>query len=215
MSFQTWVPGLDILTGESVEGRLCRFVRTLAGVSLSARVDVLKALIGRGVDPDSLRAWQWQTNCATSALGVIAAACGSLEAAAALHPLLAMPSKIGTSPMWIFEIARALGICREYKGGPIAKGALVAYASGDHFEWILSDMDPTDGIADHGGGGRGNNAITVGRGDCRTSWRRAVTHVFDFASKLPPSPDAASGELDAVAVGPESAPGTDVGTNEP
>ena len=198
MNTPTWVPGLDILTGESPEDRLCRFVRTLNGVSLSNRVDVLKALVGRDVDPETLRAWQWQTNCATSALGVIAAACGSIEVAAALHALLGMTSKIGTSPTWLFAIGNALGVCFEYTNGrPIPKGALVAYANGDHFEWILSDMG-ADGIADHGGGGRANNAITVGRGDCRTSWGRKITHVFLFASKLPGSPEAATGELERV-----------------
>lgn len=204
---QTWVPGLTILTGESREDRLARWLRTCNGVSLSNRVEVLKALIRRNVDPESLLSWEWETDCATTALGFLAAGCVTPEAM--FHKLLQTVSVNGTSIAWIFQMGRELGVVRNYTPGSMLplKGNLVAYAHGAHVEWILGDVDPTTGIADHGGGGRANNAITVGRGDIRTSANRPLTEIYDFISLWPSSPEAASGELDRVWVpdGPQQA----------
>ena len=208
MNFQTWVPGLDILTGESNEDRVCRFLRALNGVSLTNRVEVLKALVNRTVSPMSLREWEWQTNCAESAIGILAAACCTTDMARVYHPLLMTPGVNGTSISRVFQMARDLGLARSYKhGDPLPRrGSLVAFAAGAHVEWVLSDPDPATGIADHGGGGRASNALTVGRGDIRSSWGRPLTDIFDFVSTLPASPDAASGELDVASLGIESAP---------
>lgn len=213
--FQTWVPGLDILTGESPEDRIARFLRTLNGVSLSNRADVLIALVNRTVSPMSLREWEWYSNCAESAIGIVTAACATLEFAASVHPELVAPGRNGQSISRIYQMGRDLKIVRSYKpGDPLPrKGNLLGFAHGYHVEWVLSDPD-ANGVADHGGGGRANNAITVGHGNILKSGQNPLTEIFDFCSVLPPSPDAASGELEGLAEGPEIASATNVGTDE-
>lgn len=206
MIYVDWIPSLPILEGEAKEDRLCRFVRLFNEVSLDNQAYLLEELVCRGVDTPSSQSWLWRTNCGTSALGFLAACCGNLENSKDFHPLLAMPSKIGTSPNWLFRMGHDLSLVEPYHGGPIYKGQLVTYSSGDHFEWVLSDMSPMTGIAVHGGGGRPHNEITVGQGDIRTSLGRRITHVFNFVKNLPESPDPAVGEVERVYMGPEEAP---------
>lgn len=187
-----WVPCLTIKENESVEDRIIRFLTVFDGVSLSNKVEWLKQLTGRGVDPKGLNAHTWKTNCATSALGFIAAACTDVSIAKELHPLLGMSSKIGTSITWIYKIGAATKTIRKYKTGmTLPRVCLASYAGGDHVEWILSEPD-SNGIADHGGGGRANNAITVGKGDVFASMGRKLTDILDIVpliESLAPSPN--------------------------
>lgn len=194
-------PALMLFAGESRADRLCRFVRSVAALpcSLTSNVEVLKALVRRGVTPENLRSWEWRTNCAESAIGFIAACCATVDCARDVHHLLAAPSVIGTSIARVYQLGEELGVMSVYTGPEsIRRGCLVSYAHGQHVEWVLSDVDPVTGMADHGGGGRADNAITVGRGDVRSSLGRPATEVFAFALVLPESPYLATGELDTV-----------------
>ena len=200
-------------TGESVEDRICRCVHECEGLSLSHGRDKLALLIGRGVD-----ATDWavglQTNCATSALGVLAACSVSPEIAATVHPLLAKPAvspeAIGMSMSWLFAIGLALGCRIPYAPGlELRPGDLLFYeyhgTNNNHVEWLLSSPD-SSGVALHGGGGRPDNAITIATGNVLASMRRPLTYVFRFAPHLPPSPDYAAGEIVTDAPAPETAP---------
>ena len=193
-----WVPCLTIQANESVEDRLVRFIHTFDNVSLSNKADWLNQLVGRGVDPKGLNAYLWRTNCATTALGFIAAACIDKSAATDLHPLLTTMSKIGTSISWIYKIGSATRTMKVYRPGmKLPRVCLVGYSTGAHVEWILSDTD-SNGIAEHGGGGRANNAITVGKGNVLTSMGRRITEVFDFVpliESLAPSPNMIMDEI--------------------
>jgi hypothetical protein len=71
------------VSDESARHRLCRLVRFCDSWSLSHSRDKLAALVGRGVDPPSSTSVEWQTNCATSALGIVAFTCGTVDAASA------------------------------------------------------------------------------------------------------------------------------------
>jgi len=188
--------GLDFLVGESPADRICRFIRSFNGVSLNNQPERLAQLTARGVDRGSIQASKWFTNCGTSALGFLAAACGTVACAREVHPQLGAESVNGTSIGWLYQIAGDCGVAINYKlNSYIPKGSLVSYAHGQHVEWVLEDSDV---IIDHGGGGRARNAITVGRGDIRSSLGRPLTEVFNFSAILPASPEPATGELERV-----------------
>ena len=54
----------------------------------------------------------------------------------------------------------------------------------NHVEWLLSDMDD-QGCAEHGGGGRTDNAITVGSGDVTVNYGRPLQEWLDPDMLLP------------------------------
>jgi hypothetical protein len=183
------------VTDESARDRLCRLVRFAAGWSLSNGRDKLSALVGRGVDAPGI-AVAWKTNCGTTALGFVALACGTVVAARAVHALLATPSQIGKAIAWLSRIGDDRGAWVTYSAtGPQPRaGDLLWYWNhptqtkpdgstetkfDDHVEWALSDVEDS-GAADHGGGGRPNNEITVARGDVRTNAGRALRKFLDL-----------------------------------
>ena len=177
----------DIVADETPRQRLVRWVMKLSGVSLTNRLPELQGLICRGVDPVSLQSWAWKTNCATSALGFLAAICGSVDEAVACHPLLGKVSPIGMSMPWVMQLGYDTGAITKFTGksGPQPKpGDLLHYAilgsNDDHVEFLLGDADPVTGAAITGGGGRPNNAITNGQSYLYASWSRPLQHFLDL-----------------------------------
>lgn len=149
----------DSLPGESPGQKLARIVRSYAGCSMSFRADDLGALVARGVDDPNV-VIHVTTNCGMFALGVMAQA-------GVNSPILDRKYVTGMAIAWLREIGLKLGALLQYTGphGPQPKlGALLRYNTAgkndDHVEWMLSDID-AGGHAEHGGGGRTNNAITV------------------------------------------------------
>jgi hypothetical protein len=187
------------VSGESARDRLVRLVRFAAGQSwsLSNSKDKLAALVSRGVDEPVDYAVLWKTNCGTSALGFLALTAGTVDAATAIHSLLGTKSANGKSLMWMQKIGDDAGAWVKYTGasGPQPKaGDLMWYWNhpkktndageevtvwDDHVEWCLAAPDG-DSKADHGGGGRSDNAITVGNGDIRTNAARGMRQFLDL-----------------------------------
>jgi hypothetical protein len=84
---------------------------------------------------------------------------------------------------WVRQIGINTGALQKYSpSNPPKPGSLLRYctpgSNNDHVEWLLAPMD-ANGNADHGGGGRSNNAITEGTGDVRSSWGRPLVEWWD------------------------------------
>ena len=170
-------PVFTPVLGEGAGQRIDRVVRSFAGCSLSTRRDDLAALVGRGVDDESMVTWE--TNCLVFAIGIIAA-CGSDVAELRGH----IPNGreyVALSPL----VSRAGGWVL-YTGQPVKTGSLMHYRSvpyrvnaagetvyDDHYEFKLLASD------EHGGGGRANNEITVEHGDWSHSVGRPLYEVLD------------------------------------
>jgi hypothetical protein len=169
----------------------------MEGASLHAWLPDLTGLVARGVDEPTWAAQvvQWKTNCATSALGFLAAICGDVDAAKALHPLLATRSVNGMSMPWLMQLGHDAGAWVTYAGmsgrQPRA-GDLLHYGTpgqnNDHVEWCLSDPTPA-GAADHGGGGRPDNLISVGNGSIVSSAGRPLLAFIDLDKLTIPTVD--------------------------
>jgi hypothetical protein len=176
------MPSFEFIPGESRGDRLARIVRSYVGCSLTNRRDDLGALVARGVD-DPNAVVGIKTNCATFSLGGLAAAFGSVEAAQAAHPLLATPYKIGMAFAWLVEIAGTWGAWTKAVPGQIVPvGACMHYGTAglnnDHAEWLLAEPDT------HGGGGRTDNAVTMGPSDPHTNLGRPLLQWID-PEKIP------------------------------
>ena len=177
------VPSFPPVVGESGGARIVRIVRAYAGCSLSVRRANLGALIARGVDePEAVVGIE--TNCAMFALGV-------LTAAGCQHPLLQKKYVNEMAFAWLVQIGNDLGAWRlPAVSELIPTGAAIWYEivgeNDDHVEFVTEPPD------EHGGGGRPNNEITIGRGDYHVSWSRPIHRWLD--------PEAL-GLPDAMAVG--------------
>ena len=155
-------------------------MNSLEGACLHAFLAYLTGLVARGVDEAvwAAQVVQWKTNCATSALGFLAATCGDVDAARACHPLLASRSINGMSLPWIMQIGHDAGAWVRYDPLSVAPqhGDLMHYGTpgknNDHVEWLLSD--PIGGVADHGGGGRPDNLIAIEHGTIALSAGRPM-----------------------------------------
>jgi len=164
-------PSFPPVLGESGGQRIARIVRAYAGCSLSSRLDELQALVDRGVCDPSIVGLK--TNCATFALGVLAAA-------GCPHPLLARQTAVGAAFSELVTLGDDLGAWRVWAPSEaLPVGALLWYEiagqNDDHAEFLLEPGPPPT----HGGGGRMNNAITVGQGDVALSWGRPVHRWLD------------------------------------
>jgi len=165
----------QLVPGEQPVDRIVRLVKSYVGCSLSNRRADLGALVARGVDnPESVVTIS--TNCATSALGIMAAA-GVRDA------ILNKPYQSGMAVSWVRQIGINTGALVKFDGKTMPKrGALMRYntpgTNNDHVEWCLSDVDAS-GNADHGGGGRANNAITEGTGNVLSSLGRPLQEWWD------------------------------------
>ena len=170
-------PVFTPVLGEGAGQRIDRVVRSFAGCSLSVRTQDLAALVGRGVDDESMVTWE--TNCLTFALGVIAA-CGSDVAELHEH----IPN--GREYVALNPLVKRAGGWELFSGQPVKTGSLMHYRSvpyrvnaagetiyDDHYEFKLLASD------EHGGGGRANNEITVEHGDWSHSVGRPLYEVLD------------------------------------
>jgi hypothetical protein len=171
------LPSFDFPPGEGRGDRLARIVRFYVGSSLSNRRDELGALVARGVD-DPTAVVSIKTNCATFSLGVLAAAFGSVDAARQAHALLATPYQNGMAFVWLMEIAASWGAWVKAAPGQIVPvGACMHYGTpglnNDHAEWMLAEPDA------HGGGGRTDNAVTLGQSDPHTNLGRPLLQWLD------------------------------------
>jgi lysozyme len=164
-----------LVPGEKPADRIVRLVKSYVGCSLTNRRTDLGNLVGRGVDnPESVVTIS--TNCATSALGIMAAA-------GVRDPLLNKPYVSGMAIAWVRQIGINTGALTKYvKGQNPPVGALMHYntpgTNDDHVEWLLGPVDAS-GNADHGGGGRANNAITQGTGPVLSSLGRPLIEWLD------------------------------------
>lgn len=160
--------------GESPGQFIARIVMDYVGCSLSQNRQKLAALVGRGVDDESIVGIK--TNCATFALS-------TLYAAGCPHTLLAEPYKIGMAFAWLDQIGRDLGAWMPFAGTLPPVGAVCHYAIGgtgdDHAEFVLDQS----GL--HGGGGRSQNAITISTDHppLAYNWGRPMVRYLD-PSKL-------------------------------
>lgn len=171
------IPNFDFVAGESNGDRLARIVQFYVGSSLSSRAGELGALVARGVD-DPTAVVSIKTNCATFSLGVLAAAFGSVAAATAGNALLTKPYQNGMAFAWLVEIGNAWGAwVKAVPGQIIPVGACMHYGTpgldNDHAEWMLTEPDT------HGGGGRTNNAVTLGQSDPHTNLGRPLIAWLD------------------------------------
>lgn len=147
------------LPGETAGQKITRTVRLYAGCSLANRRTELGALVARGVDkPASVV--EIHTNCGMFALGIFAEV-------GVKHDLLDKPYQDGEAIAWLRLIGKATGALTTYKGphGPQPPvGSLLRYNTAgkndDHVEFLLGPVDAL-GHAEHGGGGRANNAISI------------------------------------------------------
>lgn len=163
---------LNSLPGESAADKIVRLVNSYVGCSLSSRREDLGKLVARGVD-DPNQVVTITTNCGTSALGILAIA-------GAKDPILDKKYVSGMAIAWVRQIGINLKALNKYTGknGPQPKrGDLLHYyddgKNNNHVEWCLSDPDE-NGIAEHGGGGRSNNAITKSTSSILTNYYRPL-----------------------------------------
>jgi hypothetical protein len=171
---RSWLDDLRIrLDAETTGEHICRIVRALDGVSLLTHRDHLDALFSAcETEARAKLVDTWETNCASSA-GAIVALAGCDPDSTLLHPL-----GVGQA------MTRLRSACRDALRGSdwrtVDPGCMLIYwttGNDAHVEWALSAPDE-HGVADHGGGGRPHCAITVGRGDIRTSWGRALREIY-------------------------------------
>jgi lysozyme len=164
-----------LVPNETPAERIIRLVKSHVGCSLSERRDELGKLVARGVDnPEAVVTIS--TNCATTALGIMAEA-GVRDAILNKHYVS------GMAVSWVRQIGINTGALVKFDGHTMPKpGSLLRYntpgTNNDHVEWLLGPVD-ANGSADHGGGGRSNNAITEGTGDIRSSWGRPLVEWWD------------------------------------
>jgi len=151
-------------------------VRSFVGCSLSNRRDELAQLVCFPGD-DPAQDVLIPTNCAMFALGIWRA-CG------VNHELLLGPYKIGMAMAWVLQIARDYGALVRATSTIECPppGALMHYANdgknNDHVEFCLSEPNSLRQI-EHAGGGRTNNAITMGTGMWSWNYGRPLQHWVD------------------------------------
>jgi hypothetical protein len=172
----------DIVADETPRERMVRWGKRLNGVSLSNRLSELTGLTGKGVETpeQAAQSVRLSTNCAISALGFLAAICGSVDKAAAVHWALAKPNQVGMSFAWLMQLGYETNSWVEYKPGvnsPLP-GDIMHYGTlgknNDHAE-ICASVPGVNGQAETFGGGRPNNAITYGSTDhVFMSWSRPL-----------------------------------------
>lgn len=169
----------NTLAGELPGDKICRLINEYIGCSLLNNRDKLADLIARGVD-DPNQVVTITTNCGMFSLGI-------LEIAGVSDPLLDKKYINGMAISWVRQIGINHKALIKYigKNGPQPKhGDLLHYftqgKNDNHVEWCLSDPDE-NGIAEHGGGGRTNNAITKSKTpeNILYNWGRPLQEFID------------------------------------
>jgi hypothetical protein len=156
-------------------------VQKYVGCSLHSRKEELGSLVSRGVDVPA-QAVLIKTNCGMFSLGI-------MHRAGVDHPLLSTPYRLGMAIAWLVKIGRDLHAIKKYTPAEMPKkGALLHYytpgKNNNHVEWLLSDPDST-GMAEHGGGGRLDNAITAGISKIQCNNGRMLQEWWDPDCLLP------------------------------
>ena len=164
---------------------IIEIVKSYIGDSLVNNKDDLAELIARGVD-DPNKVVQIKTNCGLFCLGVWCLV-------GVQHDLLKTKYVSGQAIAWVRKIAIDKKALRIYPkdGPPIAGAALHYYTpnkNDNHIELLLSDPDENMN-AEHGGGGRTNNAITSSTSDIKTNYYRKLQEWIDPIALLVESPD--------------------------
>jgi hypothetical protein len=150
-------------------------VRKYEGCSIHIRRDDLGALVCRGVD-DPEQSVLIKTNCGMFALGI-------MKEAGVVHDLLSHKYVSGMAIAWLRTIGKDLKALQKYSkdNKPRAGSLMHYYTAGkndNHVEWLLSDIDD-QGCAEHGGGGRTDNAITIASGNVLTNYYRPLQEWLD------------------------------------
>jgi hypothetical protein len=164
---------------------IVELVKSYIGDSLTHNKDDLALLTARQVDdPDKIV--QIKTNCGMFALGI-------WWAAGVKHELLNTKYKSGMAIAWVRRIAIEKNALRTYpKNGPPVAGSLLHYftpgKNDSHVEFCLSNPDKNM-VAEHGGGGRPDNAITSGISDIKTNYYRRLQEWVDPVALLVGSPE--------------------------
>lgn len=181
MTLDDWVHELHIRgDDESAGDHIARIVRALNGVSLVHDREKLEALFWANETRERAPlVASMRTNCGTSMRAVYA-----LAGVEADDHYILDDYRVGMAVAWVLEQARLnnaiVSPSRWRDAGP---GWGMHYGTpghnDDHMEFCLSVPDPVTGIADHGGGGRGQNAITVVRGGIRWSSGRPLRALID------------------------------------
>lgn len=160
---------------------LVALVKKYVGCSLHVHKDDLATLVCRGVD-DPDQSVLIKTNCGMFALGI-------MHEAGVVHDLLTQKYKLGMAIAWVRTIGKDLGALKKFSKSemPKAGSLLHYYTSGknnNHVEWLLEDPDD-QGCAEHGGGGRTDNAITIGSGNVLWNYGRPLQEWLDPDILLP------------------------------
>jgi hypothetical protein len=156
-------------------------VKKYEGCSIHIRKDDLGALVCRGVD-DPEQTVLIKTNCGMFSLGI-------MHEAEVQHDLLSHKYVSGMAIAWLRTIGKDLKALQKYSkdNKPKAGSLLHYYTAGkndNHVEWLLSDIDD-QGCAEHGGGGRTDNAITIGSGNVLWNYGRPIQEWWDPDMLLP------------------------------
>jgi len=176
-------PQFPPVVGETGGQRIARIVKAYVGCSLAVRREDLAALVGRGIDDESIVTWE--TNCCTFFLGVLTAA--GLD-----FPALKVPLKNGEE----FGVLVAIGDHFNAWRVPapselIPEGAGLWYhVSGKNVDHVEAVLAPPDG---HGGGGRTNNAIEEETGDLHWGAGRPLYKWLDPSALQLPDAMASDG----------------------
>ncbi len=164
------------LAGELPGDKIIRLVNDYIGCSLLNNRQKLADLVARGVD-DPNQIVTVTTNCGLFSLGI-------MEIAGVQDPLLDKKYVIGLAIAWVRQIGTNLKALVKYTGKngiqPKRGDLLHYYTNGkddNHVEWCLSDIDD-NGIAEHGGGGRSNNAITKSTSSVLTNYYRPLQEII-------------------------------------
>lgn len=156
-------------------------VKKYEGCSIHIRRGELGALVCRGVD-DPAQSVLIKTNCGMFALGI-------MWEAGVQHDLLTREYKSGRAISWLKKIGVDLKAIQRYSSTNKPKaGSLLHYftpgKNDNHVEWLLSDID-AKGCAEHGGGGRTDNAITISSGNVLLNYDRPLQDWWDPDMLLP------------------------------
>lgn len=178
IEYPNWMDDLRLRRdGESAGQHVARIVRGLVGVSLVHDHDRLVDLFRLNeLDDRAEIVASMKTNCGTFMRQIwLLAGCDA--------DLILCPYVVGMAVSWDLEAARRLGaLAPAGSWRQIGEGWGLHYGTpgrnDDHVEFALGEPDSA-GVCEHAGGGRPENAITLGKGDIRWSCGRPLLHAIN------------------------------------